>query len=140
MDTDDKYNCIAWALGKKDDFWWPSKIRPYTWPDGLPREPEGKETVDNFVRAFASQGFSGCCDPDPESGYVKIALYTNHLNVPKHAARLLQNGRWTSKLADFEDIEHDTLGVIEGKACGKARLFFRVPIADFRSQLPTSVI
>jgi len=27
--------------------------------------------------------------------------------VPTHAARQLENGRWTSKLGELEDIEHD---------------------------------
>jgi hypothetical protein len=37
--------------------------------------------------------------------------------VPKHAARQLPNGRWTSKLGVSEDIEHalhDLTGLIYG--------------------------
>ncbi len=32
--------------------------------------------------------------------------------VPKHAARQLPNGRWTSKCGELEDIEHALEGVV----------------------------
>jgi hypothetical protein len=27
-----KYNCIAWAAGKDDKWWWPDKNNQYYWP------------------------------------------------------------------------------------------------------------
>ncbi len=126
-DRDDKYNCIAWAVGKKDTFWWPQKLAGYYWPNGLPREPLNRETVENFLRAFETEGFQRCEHAEFESGFEKVALYVNHLEVPKHAARSLPNGGWTSKLGDDEDIEHPTLGVLEGHAYGRAKYFLKRP-------------
>jgi hypothetical protein len=36
----------------------------------------------------------------------KVALHAKH-GCPTHIARQLPNGRWTSKLGRWEDIEHD---------------------------------
>jgi len=124
-DTDDKYNCIAWAVGKTDSWWWPKKQSGYYWPEGLPCEPLNRETVANFIRAIESEGFELCADGKFENGYEKVALYVNHLNVPKHAARSLPDGTWTSKMGDDEDINHATLEVLEGHGFGKARVFLK---------------
>lgn len=138
-DSDDKYNCIAWAVGKKDNFWWPRKLGGFYWPDGLPREPLNKETVENFIRAFESEGFEKCNDGEFENGFEKVAIYVNHVGVPKHAARSLPNGVWTSKMGDDEDIEHATLEVLEGHGFGKARVFLRRsnPLCQKTNQLKT---
>ena len=124
-DSDDKYNCIAWAIGKKDNFWWPRKLGGYHWPDGLPREPLDRETIGNFIKAFESEGFERCDDSEFENGFEKVAIYVNNFDVPKHAARSLPNGAWTSKMGDDEDIEHETLEVLEGRGFGKAKVFLR---------------
>jgi hypothetical protein len=124
-DRDDKYNCIAWAVGKKDNWWWPRQLGGFHWPRGLPREPLNKETVENFIRAFETEGFERCDDGKFENEFEKVAIYVNNFNVPKHAARLLPNGAWTSKLGDDEDIEHATLEVLEGRGYGKAKIFLR---------------
>jgi len=126
-DSDDKYNCVAWAVGKKDNFWWPRQLAGYHWPKGLPREPLNKETVENFIRAIETEGFERCNDGNFENGYEKVAIYVNHLEVPKHVARSLPNGSWTSKMGDDEDIEHPTLEVLEGHGFGRAKYFLRRP-------------
>ncbi len=44
-----------------------------------------------------------------EGGVTKVAIYGDiDADSWTHAARQLPNGKWTSKLGDFEDIEHDT--------------------------------
>jgi hypothetical protein len=126
-DSDEKYNCIAWALGKTDNFWWPYKKYGFYWPDGLPREPLNKETVGNFIRAFETEGFKVCEDGKYENGFEKVAIYVDNFGVPKHAARLLPKGIWASKLGDDEDIEHETLEVLEGRAYGHAKVFLKRP-------------
>jgi len=123
--SDIKYNCIAWAVGKNDEFWWPRKLGGYFWPEGLLSEPLNRETVENFIKAFESEGFQKCDGPEFEEGFEKIALYVNHLEIPKHAARSLPNGNWTSKMGDGEDITHGTLEAIEGRGCGKAKYFLK---------------
>ena len=44
-------------------------------------------------------------DESLEPGFEKVALYALG-GVPKHAARQLSSGRWSSKLGDLEDVEH----------------------------------
>lgn len=46
------YNCIAWAVGSSDSWWWPSPGR--FWPDSAPRE----ETLNAFIVAIGTRGFS----------------------------------------------------------------------------------
>ena len=51
-------------------------------------------------------------------GLKKIALYYNPLTgEPTHAARLLENGFWTSKLGDNIDLSHE-LSELEGPEYG----------------------
>src|SRR5438132_8294807 len=94
----DKYNCIAWAAGDSHRLWWPDVDMQDYWPEGAPRE----ETLEAFERAFLAVGFISSASTDPEQGYEKIALFTNQQGVPKHAARQLPSGRWTSKLGVLE--------------------------------------
>src|ERR1700683_2825441 len=126
-DVEEKYNCIAWAVGKKDAFWWPRQLGGYHWPVNRPREPLNRETIKNFEDAFLTEGFIRCSDGKWEDGFEKLALYVNDSDIPKHAARLLPNGAWTSKMGDSEDIEHDTVHVVEGDLYGKAKVFFKRP-------------
>ena len=123
----DTYNCIAWAAGKVNEWWWPWDIGGYTWPqgEGLRFELPHQETVENFVLAFKSQGYSECENGDLEEGFEKIAIFANHRGTPTHAARSLPIGAWTSKLGAFEDIQHPTLQSIEGRSYGKAVSFLR---------------
>jgi hypothetical protein len=53
-------NCIAWALGNAERFWWPS--RGCFWPKGVPREV----TIEAFSAAFALHGWKPCEDIDLE--------------------------------------------------------------------------
>lgn len=109
---DDDYNCIACALGIIDDWWWPDESGKGHWPVDVPREA----TVEAFQAAFATLGFAACPDALLEAGCEKVALFAIG-QKPKHAARQLSNGRWTSKLGKMEDIEHD-LRDLESAAYG----------------------
>ena len=71
------------------------------WPAGVRRD----ESIDAFVEAFAGLGYIPAADDSLEPGFEKIALYAVG-SSPKHAARQLPNGRWTSKLGPLEDVEH----------------------------------
>ena len=53
---------------------------------------------------------------DFEPGIEKIALYVNSENEVTHAARQKDNGAWTSKLGELEDIEHQKVDALFGKA------------------------
>ncbi len=99
------YNCIAWAAGDQKRWWWPTP--PNFWPPGAPSEL----TLDAFIAAYATVGFSPCGDDALEDGVDKVAIFVSPHGEPTHAARQLANGRWTSKLGKAEDIEHALHGV-----------------------------
>jgi hypothetical protein len=107
------YNCIAWAASQTDVAWWPDPQGVGYWPEGVPRT----ETLEAFYLAFESIGYSRCGDGALETGMEKVALYAL-AGQPKHAARQLPDGRWTSKLGKFIDISH-TLGGVEGAIYGQ---------------------
>jgi hypothetical protein len=108
-----EYNCIAWAANRTDVAWWPDPLGVGYWPDGVPRE----ETLEAFYLAFESIGYSRCDEGQMEIGFEKVALYAL-AGQPKHAARQLADGRWTSKLGKHIDISH-ALGGLEGEIYGQ---------------------
>ncbi len=99
------YNCIAWAAGDTECWWWPEDPEndAIFWPAEVAQE----ETLTAFVAVFATMGYAPCGDDAPEDGFEKVALFADGAGTPTHAARQLPNGRWTSKLGFLEDIEHD---------------------------------
>lgn len=54
-------------------------------------------------------------------------LIVSHRGEPTHAARQLPSGAWTSKLGEWEDIEHDTLEALEGSE-GRGEAYGRVAL------------
>jgi len=118
----DRYNCIAWAAGSNAKFWWPEKY--CYWPEDAPREV----TLDAFLSAFGTLGYVKCEDGDLEDGYEKIAIYAIHENsilVPTHAAKQMQDGKWTSKLGRLEDIVHVNPQDVECPSYGEASVFMK---------------
>lgn len=106
----DEYNCFAWALGctsrwvePNPDFWL-EQHPGYYWPEGLSTEL----TVSTLIDLFRIESYEVCADGEVEAGFEKIAIYAFDDDDPTHAARQLENGRWTSKLGNWEDIEHAT--------------------------------
>ena len=96
------YNCLAWAAGREDAWWWPDPLGRGYWPEGIDRVA----TLDAFIKAFATLGYSPCEGEELIAGVEKIALYAVG-DMPTHAARQLSNGRWSSKLGKSVDIEHE---------------------------------
>lgn len=117
------YNCIAWAAGEESRWWWPDQQNLAYWPIDVPRE----ETLEAFLQVYEIQGFEICENEELEPGYEKIALYALANNVPTHAARQLQNRKWTSKLGPQEDIEH-ILRDLEGPTYGSVVAILRRPL------------
>jgi hypothetical protein len=94
-----EYNCIAWAAHATAHCWQPG----VHWPG--PAEPDDYG-IEALQEAFRTLGFEPCMDGSLESGFEKVALYGDQVFYT-HAARQLPNGKWTSKLGEAEDIEHD---------------------------------
>lgn len=99
------YNCIAHAAEDSGRWWWPDDTAVGVfWPEGLPCE----ESIEAFIEAYQAVGYSVCDGDQLEVGFVKVAIYADADGVPMHAARQLLSGSWTSKLGQWEDIEHTT--------------------------------
>lgn len=118
------YNCIAWAAGVTDAWWWPDPDRFDYWSPGILREP----TLSAFEQVFVNLGYRPCEATALEPGWDKVAIYATAAG-PTHAARQLPTGRWTSKLGPDEDIEHDLDGLV-GSAYGTVALLLRRPAVD----------
>jgi len=109
----ERYNCIAWAARDSSNWWWPDAQQWFYWPEGAPREA----TIEAFVEAFRLQGFEVCEDDSFEVGKEKVAIFAID-KTPKHAARQLEDGTWTSKLGPDVDVMHFKLNDISGSIYG----------------------
>jgi len=90
-DSDPKYNCVAFAAGRTDVYWWPDQYPDPAsdyWPASIRRE----ETVDAIAELFKSLGFEDCVDGRHETGYEKVVIYAKQ-EEPTHTARQLPDGR-----------------------------------------------
>jgi hypothetical protein len=108
----DGYNCIAWAVGDVVRWWEPG----YFWPVPVIGP---KYALANLVRAYESVGFTGCNADQADASAELVALYSDGNDRYTHAARRLPSGKWTSKLGQWEDIEHDTPDDVAGGAYGE---------------------
>lgn len=118
MDT--RFNCVAWALGHTYPYWWPriSHGPPYSyWPPDIPHEA----TMPAFRALFEQHGYSECEWPSGTAEAVAIyGRMENGSMVPKHVARALPTGGWTSKMGvNWGIIEHDTLEALNSDVWGE---------------------
>lgn len=97
-----EYNCIAWAAGENNRWWWPDSYYTSYWPEDVPR----KIKIETFILAFEKIGYKKCKNSEYEPGFEKICIYTDNEGKPSHAARQLSGGLWTSKLGISVDITH----------------------------------
>jgi hypothetical protein len=116
------YNCFAWAAGDTEVCW--SHFPGYYWPSRIPRA----YTIEAYIKAFETSGYTICKDAGYESGFKKIALYVGDNGKPTHAARQLSSGFWTSKLGKLEDIEHTTLEGLVGAEYGSVAVILKRPV------------
>jgi hypothetical protein len=100
------YNCIAWAANDSRQWWWPDSDSYW------PAWSERKLNIGSFVKAFHRLGYRICGHSRVEFAFEKVALYTLN-DEPKHMARQLRDGTWTSKCGGLEDINHFTLDAVE---------------------------
>lgn len=123
-ETDD-YNCIAWAGDDAAEKWDPDPTSGRYWPDGVTRSLQ----VESFIELYRVEGGYIPCDDDEdgtlEEGIEKIAIFWNLSKEVTHAARQLPSGRWTSKLGDWEDVEHVAPTGVEGVFYGRVAKFLK---------------
>lgn len=118
---DDRYNCIAFAAGETDRWWWPGRRSGVYWPPSAPFQ----KTVLAFVDAYASIGFEECDDGEFEEEYDKVVLYAKN-GLPTHAARQEHSSRmWLSKLGSSFDIAHTSVDEIGGDEYGEPVQYLR---------------
>jgi hypothetical protein len=110
---DPRYNCIAWAVGRSDKWWWPIGAPMTFWPPGILRDT----TPSAFIQLFGARGYEPCDNPSFVPEFEKVAIFAVHQEV-KHAARQLSSGAWTSKLGALDLIEHE-LTALEGTHYGE---------------------
>lgn len=122
-ERDEDYNCIAWAADDTDQ-WWEPTPDPL---DGFWPIPWRAYDKDCYVEAFRTDGGYEVCATDfsLEQGYEKVALYLDANQRPKHMARQLPSGIWTSKLGKSWDILHQTHKGVEGATYGNAVVVMR---------------
>ena len=118
------YNCIAWAADDTARCWWPDRFFQYHWPDQVDRVV----TLESFEAAFETKGYEVCEDLSHETGVEKVAIFTHPNGPPTHAARQLESGKWTSKLGDGQDIEHDRAGAVGGSKYGSVATVMKRPL------------
>jgi hypothetical protein len=120
-----RYNCLAWGAGEKHRRW--DYNIPWFWPPGVSRLPG----IAYLVGAYQVFGFvvcnqNQCLKYDPICD--TIVLY--ELNCyGTHAARLVHNEMWSSKLGDLEDIQHETPEALSGSLYGNPAVYMKRPKA-----------
>lgn len=123
------YNCFAWAGGETSRCWHPSAFACLYWPTG-----EDEDTLAGFIRGYGALGYLPCSSAAPEPGLEKLAIYADG-EFPTHVARQLPNGHWTSKLGEWEDVEH-ALEALVGKEYGQVALIMSRPAPGQETLLP----
>lgn len=118
--VDNAYNCVAWAA-EDTSAWWTHHLG-YHWPDYAPRTA----FVVGLIAVFEGMGYEQCDSADLEPSYEKVALYARR-DLWTHAARQLDDGSWTSKLGEFQDIWHATPGCLAGLYYGDVYCIMRRP-------------
>lgn len=115
-----QYNCIAWAFGDNSKWYWPDSANYYYWPSQIARE----ESIQCFIELFKLIGYEVCDSDELEVDFTKVAIYTDKLGKPTHAARQLKNGYWTSKLGQHFDVSHTIFSMKDGPY-GNVAVFMR---------------
>lgn len=115
--SDERYNCIAWASGVSDRWWWPDSLGQNYWPRDVTRAG----TLAAFTEMFGRAGFREVNDATSIPGVDKIAVYVGQQGLPTHAARQLPDGWWSSKLGMDVDVKHH-LAALEGPVYGSVAL------------------
>jgi hypothetical protein len=119
----DTYNCIGWALYDTQQWWWYTPKYGCYWLPGVLRN----NTRATVAKIFEIHGYRQCESSSAEPGFEKIALYEHPKYGIEHVTRQLETGRWTSKIGEWEDIEHETARSLEGSEYGLVVVYMKRP-------------
>lgn len=119
---DARYNCVAWAAGVTDAWWWPDDPAGY-WPPDAPAEA----TVASVIAALGTVGYAPCADGSHEPGFETAAVYARG-GVATHVAVQRPEGRWSSKLGRDCVVAHATPAALEGLVFGTVAAYLRRPV------------
>jgi hypothetical protein len=95
------------------------------WPPGIPALP----SMSGVIAAYRACGYEVCDSGDVAAGFEKIAIFADDAGEPRHAARQLPSGAWTSKLGTHVDIEHQDCDAVGGVFYGEPRVYMRRPLS-----------
>lgn len=118
------YNCISWALGRLNVWYWPPLGKEQEEDEYWPEDVSDDTKIETFIKAMKTEGFALCSSEELESSVTKIALYSKD-GYCTHAARQLPNGLWTSKLGFWHDIQHSSPLSLEGDMYGSVYCFMK---------------
>jgi hypothetical protein len=107
---DKKYNCVAWAAKRDEEWWWEPLNEPGCY---WPKEVPFNHSFESYVKVFELLGYSYCDNPALEHGFEKVALFSGDFGWFMHVSHQLEDGKWTSKLGPDEDIKHIVNGSLE---------------------------
>ena len=118
-----RYNCIAWAFGDDQRWYWPVGHPNFYWPPNIRRQLD----MQSFIELYQLVGYTVCANGNLEIGVEKIAIF--QLNGdPSHAARQLSNGNWTSKMGPWHDVEHTLNSMNNSVGYGDVTVFMSRPL------------
>src|SRR5260370_20878564 len=103
-----RYNCLAFAI-KDERHWWEHGLygRRYRWPSGIPN------TLDGWVTIFTLDGYQLTTNRDVEPGFEKVAIFVSLTDQTDFHVAISDGKSWKSKLGKREDIQHDSLDLLE---------------------------
>lgn len=112
-DSDFNYNCLAFVLGDKSNWWEPPGLFGYYWPPGFPEDV----SVGTATEILKLHGFVIELESGNEPATESIAIYADGEEWT-HFAKF-SNGVWASKLGEDHDITHSSLELLEGDKYGR---------------------
>jgi hypothetical protein len=118
------YNCLAWAVGNNQKWFDTARFCVgYYWPPGIERE-WSKAAIRKIFELYGY--IEESLFPHLEEGYEKVAMYANDDGIPTHFSRQLRDGKWTSKLGELIDVQHEDLDCLAGsEGYGKVILILK---------------
>lgn len=106
-----RYNCLAFACGDERKWWEPQPGGRFYWPPNAQRDT----SLTTVTRIFTADGYAETNDRNIEAGYLKAAIYVDMQDFDTYSHVAMSDGVvWKSKLGKGQDIEHDSLDLLEG--------------------------